>query len=701
MTFAGCGSALLVRRSDHMTNTTRRLASAAALAAGLVFAVLGSQTRGDARQATAPQAAATVRPNILWITSEDNGPQLGAYGDRYATTPHLDALAAKGYRYRVAWSNGPVCGASRTALITGVYPASTGGEHMRSLVRLPADIQLYPTLLRDAGYYVTNNNKTDYNYPEVGPVWHASSGAAHWKNRPAGQPFFAIFNLGQSHEGQIRSRPHTWVHDVERAPVPPYMPNVRETREDWAQYYDQITVMDANAGERLAELEAAGLADDTIVMYFGDHGAGLPRSKRSPYNSGLQVGLIVYVPERFRHLGPSEASRPGSVSQRLVSFVDLPPTLLSLAGVRPPTWMQGRAFMGPFATPDPEFVYGFRGRMDERYDLTRSVRDQRYVYLRNYMPHRPHGQHVEYLFQTPTTAVWKRMYDEGRLKPPQTHYWEPKPTEELYDLQEDPYETRNLASVATHADILRRMRGALDAHTRATRDVGFLPEYELHRESTLTVYERRENPATYDFERIYPMALKASDRSVPYADVRAGLGDRDPIVRYWAAVGALVRGREAVASASADLERLLADPEPGPRIVAAEALGRFAPVTHRQRAMDVLLRDADTRTGDLYRAQLALYTLNQFTDLTDAEKATIAALPPETAARGAQAGGRGARGAGRGRGGDAAAGQARGTPAGGRGAGGGAGAGAGAGAGVPDRGDYRSRLKAAIAADVR
>jgi uncharacterized sulfatase len=429
----------------------------------------------------------------------------------------------------------------------------------------------------------------------------------------------------------------------------------------------------------------------------------------------------VYIPERFRSLGPPEASRPGSVSNRLVSFVDLPPTLLSLAGVRPPEWMQGRAFMGPYTTPDPEYIYGFRGRMDERYDLVRSVRDQRYVYLRNYMPHRPWGQHVAYLFQTPTTRVWKQMYDEGQLNETQRYFWEPKASEELYDLQTDPHETRNLAGSAEHAEVLRRMRGALDAHQRATRDVGFLPEYELQREGPLTVYERRLNPATYDFDTIYAMAQQASDRSVSYANVRSGLSDSNPIVRYWAAMGAVIRGREAVASAAAELEKLLGDSEPGPRIVAAEALGRFSP-SHRQRAVEVLLRDADTRTTGLWVAQLALYTLNQFTDLTDAEKAVVAGLPPETGARGARAGGGGARGAGRGRGAGAEAGAGRAAAAGDAGVGqppegggrrgraGAAGAGdqagarggaAAAAAGGADRGDQRTNLKAAIAANVR
>ena len=615
----------------------------------------------------APFTAQTQRPNILWITSEDNGPQYGAYGDTYSTSPNIDKLAARGYRYHVAWSTGPVCGASRTALITGVYPASTGGEHMRSMVALPARVRLYPALLREAGYYVTNNAKTDYNYPEVGTVWDESSANGHWKNRPQGKPFFSVFNIQTTHESQTRARPHTWVHDVAKAPVPAHMPNIREAREGWAQYYDKITEMDAIAGQRLAELEADGLADETIVMYFGDHGAGFPRSKRFPYNSGLQVGLVVYVPQKFRNLGPAEASKPGSASDRLVSFVDLAPTLLSLAGVRPPDWMQGRAFMGPFTAPAPEFLYGFRGRADERYDMVRSVRDQRYSYLRNFMPQRPHGQHVAYLFQTPTTAAWKRMYDAGELKPPHTYFFEPKATEELYDLQQDPQEARNLATSAAHRSVLERMRGALDRHMKDTRDVGLLPEYEFHRDQNSTVYERRLDPARYDFDRIYPVALQATDRSVAYAAIKPALSNRNPVIRYWAATGAVVRGREAVMSAQADLEKLLADPEPGPRFAAAEALGRFGPAEFRDRAISILVRDADpavwsalTPTSAMFAAQLSLYTLNQFTGLSQAVKDQVATLPPVA--------GRGARGA-------AVAGN--------------------------ERGDQRAILKAAIAADVR
>ena len=284
-------------------------------------------------------------PNILWITSEDHGPHLGCYGDRFASTPNVDALAAKGMRYAHAWSNAPVCAPARTTLISGMYPPSTGSEHMRSLVAYPRGKQMFPQLLRQAGYYVTNNAKEDYNLEQPGEVWNESSSKAHWQKRAAGQPFFAVFNSEKSHESRIRIRPHVQVHNPAKVRIPAYHPDTPEVREDWAQYYDVVSEADADAGKRLKELSDAGLAEETIVFYYADHGSGMPRSKRWPYNSGLQMPLIVYIPEKFRHLAPPEY-KAGGESNRLVSFVDFAPTVLSLAGVKPPAWMQGHAFMG-------------------------------------------------------------------------------------------------------------------------------------------------------------------------------------------------------------------------------------------------------------------------------------------------------------------------------------------------------------------
>ena len=258
---------------------------------------------------SATSGTAAERPNILWITSEDHGPEMGCYGDTLARTPHVDALAAKGMRFTHVWSVVPVCAPARTAIITGMYPSSTGGLHMRSMAPLPAGATMFPQLLREAGYYCTNNSKEDYNLSKSAGVWDASSGKAHWKHRAAGQPFFAVFNSMKSHESQMRKRQHKLITDPARVRVPAYHPDTPEVRQDWAQYYDQVNEADADAGALLAEIAAAGLAEETIVFYFADHGSGMPRSKRWPGASGLSVPLIVYFPEKWRSLARANISR--------------------------------------------------------------------------------------------------------------------------------------------------------------------------------------------------------------------------------------------------------------------------------------------------------------------------------------------------------------------------------------------------------
>ncbi len=568
------------------------------------------------------------RPNILWITSEDNGPHLGAYGDTYASTPHLDRLAARGLVVWNAWSNAPVCAPARTTIISGLYPTTTGAEHMRSMVRLPASMRMFPAYLRQRGYYTTNNVKEDYNLEKTADVWDESSPRAHWRHRRPGQPFFAVFNTTVTHESSIRQRPHTPVHDPRTVRLPAYHPDTPEVRRDWAQYHDRMSEMDRFVGERLAEIEADGLADQTIVFYFGDHGPGLPRLKRWPYNAGLRVPLIVSVPPRFAALVPKGTPRVGR-SQRLVSFVDLAPTLLSLAGVAPPAWMQGGAFLGRYATPDPTYAFGFRGRMDERYDLVRSVRDRRHVYIRNYLPHRIYGQYLAYMFQTETTQVWRRLYDKGILAPPRTYFWEPKPSEELYDLQSDPDEVKNLAGSAAHRGIRDRLRGVLVEHLVRTRDLGVLPEYLMRAQSAdTTPYELGERSAA-SIVRAWQAADRATDRARPVSAVTGDLRDGDAAVRYWAAVGCVIRGADAVSSAGDALERLLDDPDAGPRIAAAEALGHYGSVTQAARARKVLAAAADVRSSGLYAAVLSLNAISQLEGPPPDLEAALRVLPQE------------------------------------------------------------------------
>ncbi|MCY2979005.1 MAG: sulfatase-like hydrolase/transferase [Planctomycetota bacterium] len=535
-------------------------------------------------------SVAADKPNILWLTSEDHGPEMGCYGDANARTPNIDALAAKGMLFKRAWSVAPVCAPARSVIISGLYTSSSGGQHMRSMVPLPDSVRLYPQYLRDAGYYCTNNSKEDFNVQKPKQLWNASSGTAHWRNRLEGQPFFAIFNSTKSHESQIRTRPHKQVADPTKMRVPAYHPDTPEVRQDWAQYYDKVSEADEDAGKHLKEIEAAGLAADTIVFYYGDHGSGMPRSKRWPCNSGLHVPMVVFFPDKWKHLAPKEY-QPGGKSDRMVSFVDLAPTLLSIVGIEPPTWMQGQAFAGSFQTSPPLFLFGERGRMDERMDLVRSVTDGRYVYLRNYFPHVSQGQRVAYQFETPTTRVWRSQFDEGKTNDAQSIFWRvPKAPEELYDLQQDRDEVRNLASHSEHQETLERFRSAQRKHLVSIRDVCFLPESELHSRTVgSTPYEVARNEAKYPMDRIVAAAELASNLDpAALPELKKLLNDSDSAVRWWASLGHLMRGQAAVAANQEALQNALQDQASPVRIVAAQALGMFGDDAATAKALNVL-----------------------------------------------------------------------------------------------------------------
>ncbi len=573
-------------------------------------------------------AADDSLPNILWLVSEDHGPHMGCYGDPAATTPQMDRLAAIGMRYLHCWSNAPVCAPARTTLITGLYATSCGGEHMRSLVPFPPGMRMYPQFLREAGYYCTNNAKEDYNIAKPGQVWDVSSKQGHWKGRMEGQPFFAVFNSEKSHESQIRIRPHVAVHDPSKVRVPAYHPDTPEVRKDWAQYYDGVSAADDDAGRRLKELEDAGLIDQTIVFFFADHGSGMPRNKRSACNSGLQVPLIVYIPDKFAHLRPPEY-QAGGTSDRLVSFVDFAPTLLSLAGIEPPEWMQGKAFLGKFTTPRQPFLYGFRGRMDERIDLVRSVTNGRFVYIRNYMPHLIYGQHIDYMFQTPTTQIWKRLHDEGKLTPVQDQFWHEKPAEELYDLLHDRDEVTNLADSIEHQQIKTRLRRAQEEWIKSIRDVGFVPEGErLQRSAGKSLYEYGHDDQQYPFERIAAAAAMASSRnknSLPeLADL---LDDSESAVRYWAALGLAMLARDGVTLANSRLQAAVSDASPYVQIIAAQSLATNGTEEELPRMLNRLLTFSDCSKNDVFVTIAALTSLDELGEKSRAVAAQIAALP--------------------------------------------------------------------------
>lgn len=579
--------------------------------------------------ALALPAVAADKPNILWLTSEDHSPHMGCYGDKVARTPNVDALAGKGLRFRRAWSVAPVCAPARTAIISGLYPSSSGGLHMRSMVSLPEGFKMYPQFLREAGYYCTNNSKTDYNLREPGKVWDESSGQAHWRKRADGQPFFAIFNSTKSHESQIRTRPHVQITRPEDVRVPAYHPDTPEVRQDWAQYYDKVSEADADAGRRLRELAEAGLADDTIVFYYADHGSGMPRGKRWPSNTGLQVPFVVFFPEKWRHLAPKEY-QAGGVSDRLISFVDLAPTVLSLAGVEPPAWLQGRAFAGPHQAEPPKFLFGERGRMDERMDLVRSVTDGRYVYLRNYYPHVSQAQRVAYQFETPTTRVWHDLYVQGRTNEAQSRFWRtPKDVEELYDLENDPDEVRNLAQSPEHRAVLEKLRAAQRDHLLEVRDVCFLPEREIHaRAEGSTPHAMARDEAKYPLVKILAAAELASglDSTATGDLVRLLREDPDSAVRHWGALGLLMRGESAVREQADALRAALGDASADVRITAAQSLGLHAGAADLQAALDSLSALAAPQDNGVLTAMPALAAIEALGERAKPLHAAIAVM---------------------------------------------------------------------------
>jgi len=448
---------------------------------------------------TQERGASAARPNILWISIEDTSPDLGCYGDDYARTPNLDRFAAEGVRFANAFSVAPVCAPSRSGIITGMYPTSIGSMHMRSKAVPPPYVKAFTEYLRAAGYYCTNNVKTDYNFeapPSNRPpdtVWDDSSARAHWRNRPdRQQPFFAVFNLTVTHEGQIRSSPEQFAkntaalrpedrHDPAKAKVPPYYPDTPIVRNDWARYYDLVTAMDVQFAGFLKQLEEDGLAGNTVVFFWADHGRGLSRAKRWVYDSGIHVPLIVRWPGKIP---------PGSVSDDLVSLLDLGPTVLSIAGVPIPSHMQGQAFLGDQRKAPREYIFAHRDRMDETYDMMRAVRDKRFKYIRNFFPGRPYAQYIAYMEEMPTMKEMRRVYKEHRdalspnydkaMTPAQLLFFRPeKPQEELYDVTIDLHEINNLADSPAHQIVLKRMRTALERWQKETVDLGLLPEDQL------------------------------------------------------------------------------------------------------------------------------------------------------------------------------------------------------------------------------
>lgn len=514
------------------------------------------------------------QPNILWIVSEDNSPLFGCYGDEFATTPTFDKFAKEGILYENAFANAPVCAPARSTIITGMYPPSMGTQNMRSTYPTPESIRFFPQYLREAGYYTSNNSKEDYNMIKPDGVWDESSKTAHYKNRNEGQPFFAIFNLNVSHESSIhKSIPNEELrHDPAKVTLPPYHPDTPEMRHDWAQYYDKIEDLDGQVAEILQELEDLGLAKNTIVAYYGDHGGVLARSKRYVYESGTRVPMIWRFPKKYENLAPA---KPNTRLDRLISFVDLAPSILSLVGIKVPNYMQGEAFLGPQQKTPREYVHLFRGRMDEKIDMVRAVRDKQFRYIKNYMPHRIYGQYLEYLWRAPSCRSWEEAYKAGECNEAQSVFWEKKPVEELYDVTIDPWEVNNLASDPKYSEVLNRMRTVNKNWMLEIRDTGLMPEGEMStRNQKLTSFDFTSS-SEYSIKEILEAANIATLREKSKLNqITEFMHHENATIRYWGVTGCLILGDDAK-SATVDLEKLLDDDSPDVRITAAEVLCNF------------------------------------------------------------------------------------------------------------------------------
>ena len=437
---------------------------------------------------TALAGVSRSRPNVLWISCEDISSHLGCFGEKNAITPNIDKFAAEGVRFTQAFTVHGVCAPNRTGIITGMYPSSVGGVNMRCKATMPEHIKCFTEYLRKDGYYCTNCKKEDYNFKRSPEAWDESSNKAHWKNRPADKPFFSVFNYTGTHESRLWSskdlentRPKELTESQwqkpEKMTVPPLYPDTDAVRRDLARLFEKITAFDYYVRDRIDEIKAAGLYEDTIIFIWSDHGDGLPRAKRWLYDTGTLAPVIVRIPEKYRQKGQG---KPGSIDDQLVNFIDLGPSVMNLVGVDVGGYMQGRAFLGSGLSAKRKYIFGARQRIDERHDMVRSVRDKKYRYLRNFANYNAYFLHIAYAEKCNTMKELRRLHAEGKLNKHQEQWMaESRPFEELYDVENDPYELNNLADDSRYSSVKKKLRKVLEKWMLETRDTGFLPEPEL------------------------------------------------------------------------------------------------------------------------------------------------------------------------------------------------------------------------------
>jgi len=569
--------------------------------------------------------SAADRPNILWLVTEDNvASTVGPYGDPLARTPNVNKLAKGGIVFERCYSTSAVCAPTRSSIITGRFASGMGTQHMRSTLPLPVGVKFFPEYLRAAGYFTSNNAKTDYNTSTSwAAAWNENSGSAHWRHRAPGQPFFAVFNFQLSHEYGLHNRVEL-LTDPGKVRVPAYLPDTPTVRADIAQYYDIVASADAALGSLLAELKADGLAEDTIIFYYSDHGGAVSRSKRFLYENGTHTPLVAHFPEKYRHLAPAA---PNSRVNEMVNLIDLAPTVLSLAGVPLPAQFQGRAIAGPARKAGPEFTFSFRDRMDERYDLARAVTDGRYRYIRNYYPSQPWGQHIETLWKQASMEEWAAHFAAGKLNATQRAFFENKPVEELFDCTADPDNVVNLATEPSAHPQLLRMRAALRAHQLSVRDTGFMPEplmvaWAGNNSPSVVAADETRYPLARILDQIDALQLAAQPDP---AALESALHAPQAVLRYWGAVAAL---RSATPP---DVTALLDDAELVVRLAAAEVILFHGENPAAWAVVEAALKDAS-------HSESRLFALNVVTRLPRTAPAEIMAVLRQIATKSATKG---------------------------------------------------------------
>jgi len=519
------------------------------------------------------------KPNILWIVTEDNSLHyMNLYTKGGAEMPNVSSLASEGIVFNNAFSNAPVCSVARSTIITGVYSPRIGTQYHRrmSLVKLPDDVKPLPVYLKEAGYYTSNNSKEDYNFIKDGEIWDESSGKASYKNRKKEQPFFHVQNFHNTHEGQLHfDQEHLEnalkTNNLDSVKPFPYHPDTPTFRYTQSLYHNHHKDVDKEIGKFIKKLEDENLLDNTIIFYYADHGGVLPRSKGYIYESGLNVPLVVRVPEKFKKLSPFKA---GSRTSTFVEFVDLVPTVLSLAGIEIPRSIDGKPFLGKKLKKSKlekqNTTFGYADRFDEKYDLVRSIRVGKYKYIRNYQPFNVDGLYNFYRYKMLAYKEWYKLFQDGKLNEVQSQFFKPRAPEALYNIDEDPHEIKNLAKDKNYIEILLDLRIKLNDHLVSINDLSFIPEPHLLENGLDDIVSYSEKNKDLISRLIKISDLSLNDYKQVSSKIQDALNDINPWVRYWGLIVSSSFGSKALENKKQINSIFENDPENLVRMRAAE-----------------------------------------------------------------------------------------------------------------------------------